>query len=157
VTAILTHNVKLYDGFPPGTGTITIGDDNSFTLTKIDTSTNQPMATLISTPLSGLQVRGRGTALRFRTTSDTGTITKRVDFSLGSELVRNELGLAGEIAGGVMANKSGVKDVVAALRKGGADVRYITYVQRILITWAIAIGFIIVIVAIIAGIALTGR
>jgi hypothetical protein len=153
MTAILSHNVKLYDGFPPGTGTITIGDDNSFTLTKIDTATNQPIATLISTPMNQLQVRGRGTALRFR----AGTITKRVDFSLGSELVRNELGLAGEIAGGVMASKSGIKDVVAALRKGGADVRYITYLQRILITWGIAIAFIIVIILIIAGLALGQR
>lgn len=153
MTAILTKNVKLFDGFPPGTGTVTIGDDNSFTLTKIDTATNQPVATLISAPMNQLQVRGRGTMLRFR----TGTITKRVDFSLGSEFVRGELGIAGEIAGGVMANKSGVKDVVAALRKGGADVRFITYVQRILITWGIAIAFIIVIVAIIAGIALTQR
>lgn len=153
MTAILSKNVKLFDGFPPGTGTITIGDDNSFSLTKIDTATNQPVATLISTPMNALQVRGRGTMLRFR----TGTITKRVDFSLGSEMIRGELGIAGEIAGGVMAKKSGVQDVVAALRKGGADVRYLSYVQRILLTWGIALAFIIVIIAIIAGVALTQR
>jgi hypothetical protein len=146
VTAILSRNVKLFDGFPPGTGTITIGDDNSFTLTKIDPSTNQPVATLISSPINQLQVRGRGTAVRFR----TGTLTKRVDFSLGSEFVRGELGLVGDIAGGVMANKSGVKDVIAALRKGGADVRYLTYWQRIFIIWGIVIVFFIVLIGIIA-------
>lgn len=146
MTAILSRNVKLFDGFPPGTGTITIGDDNSFTLTKIDPSTNQPVATLISSPINQLQVRGRGTAVRFR----TGTLTKRVDFSLGSEFVRGELGLVGDIAGGVMANKSGVKDVIAALRKGGADVRYLTYWQRIFIIWGIVIVFFIVLIGIIA-------
>lgn len=153
MTALLTHNVKLYDGFPPGTGTITINDDNTFVLTKIDPSTNQPIATIFNTPMNQLRARGRGTALTFT----VGTQRKRVDFSLGSELIRNDFGLAGEIAGGVMANKSGIKDVVAALRKGGADVRFITYVQRILITWGIAIAFIVVIVAIIAGVALTQR
>ena len=153
MTALLTRNVKLYDGFPPGTGTITINDDNTFVLTKIDPSTNQPISTIFNTPMNQLQVRGRGTALRFA----VGAIRKRVDFSLGSELIRNDFGIAGEIAGGVMAGKSGVKDVVSALRKGGADVRYLSYWQRIALTWAIAIGFIIVIVAIIVGIAFAQR
>ncbi|HEX4059317.1 MAG TPA: hypothetical protein VHX87_13495 [Galbitalea sp.] len=146
MTAILSRNVKLFDGFPPGTGTIAIGDDNSFTLTKIDTSTNQPIATLMSTPINQLQVRGSATALRLV----AGGIRKRVNFSLGSEFVRGELGLVGDIAGGVMAKKSGVKDVVAALRKGGADVRYLSYWQRILLIWGIVIVFIIVIIGIIA-------
>lgn len=146
MTAILTHTVKLYDGFPPGTGVITIGDDNSFVLTKVDPSTNQPIRTDISVPMNQLAVRGRGTMVRFR----TGTITKNVDFSLKSELVRNDLGLAGEIAGGVFASKSGVTDVIAALRKGGAQVSYLSYVQRILRNWLIAICFIVVIVGVIA-------
>jgi hypothetical protein len=152
VTAILTHNVKLYDGFPPGTGTITIGDDNSFTLTKIDTATNQPVATLISTPMSGLLVRGSATRLRFT----AGTVRKVVDFSLTSELVRN-YGIAGDIAGGVLAGKSGVKPVVSALRKGGANVRYLTYWQRRALIGGIAIVFVIVVIGIIFLAALAQR
>ena len=152
MTAILTHNVKLYDGFPPGTGTITIGDDNSFTLTKIDTATNQPVATLISTPLSGLLVRGHATRLRFT----AGAVRKMVDFSLTSELVSN-YGLAGDIAGGVLAGKSGVKQVVDALRKGGATVKYMTYWQRRALIWAIALGFVIVVILIIVAAAFAQR
>jgi hypothetical protein len=146
MTALLTRNVKLYDGFPPGTGTITINDDNTFVLAKIDASTNQPTATLISAPINTLAVRGRGTMVRFR----TGTITKAVDFSLGSELIRGEMGIAGDIAGGVLAGKSGVTDVIAALRKGGATVKYLSYWQRTGRNWLIALGFIIVIFGIIA-------
>jgi hypothetical protein len=151
VTTILTRNVKLYDGFPPGTGTITIGDDNSFTLTKIDTATNQPMSTIFNTPINAIVARGQGTALRLR----VGTVTKRVDFSLTSELVRGFGGIAGDVAGGVLANKSGIKDVVSALRKGGAQVRYLGYWQRIFLIWGIAIAFIIVIIAIIGLAALS--
>ena len=62
-----------------------------------------------------------------------------------------------EIAGGVMANKSGVSDVMAALRKGGAQVKYLTYVQRILRNWLIAICFIVVIFGIIALAAIAQR
>jgi len=153
VTALLTNTVKLYDGFPPGTGVITINDDNTFVLTKVDPSTNQPTATLISSPINALTARGRGTMVRFR----TGTVTKAVDFSLGSELVRGEFGIAGDIAGGVLAGKSGVTDVIAALRKGGATVKYLTYWQRIGRNWLIAIGFIVVIVVIIALVALAQR
>jgi hypothetical protein len=109
MTALLTQNVKLYDGFPPGTGTITINDDDSFVLTKIDSSTNQPISTIYNTPMSQLQVRGRGTALRF-------------------------------LAGGI--------------RKRGADVRYLSYWQRIALTWAIAIVFIVVVVGIFVLVAL---
>lgn len=145
MTATLTRNVKLYDGFPPGTGTITINDDNTFVLTKIDPSTNQPIATIYNTPMSGMRVRGSATRLRFL----AGGIRKSVDFSLGSEFVRNEFGLAGEIAGGVMASRSGVGDVVKALRKGGADVRYLGYAQRILLIWGITILFIAVVIGII--------
>ena len=150
MTALLTRNVKLYDEFPPGTGTITINDDNTFVLTKIDPTTNQPISTIYNTPMSQLQVRGSATALRFL----AGGIRKRVDFSLGSEFARNELGFAGEIAGGVLAGRSGVKDVVAALRKGGADVHYLSYWGRIAITWAIAIVFIIVVIAVVVALAL---
>jgi hypothetical protein len=153
VTAILTHTVKMLDGFPPGTGVITINDDNTFVLTKVDPSTNQAIRTDISTPMSQLAVRGRGTFVRFRTAS----VTKNVDFSLSSELIRNDFGIAGEIAGGVMANKSGVGEVMAALRKGGAQVKYLTYVQRILRNWLIAICFIVVIVGVIALAALAQR
>ena len=150
MTAVLTHVVKLFDGFPPGTGMITINDDNSFSLTKVDPSTNQLISTVISTPLSGLLVRGRGTRLTF----SAGTMRRSVDFSLTSELIKNDFGIAGDIAGGVLAGKSGVTDVVAALRKCGATVKYLTYWQRRALNWAIALGFIIVIILIIAVAAL---
>jgi hypothetical protein len=145
VSAILTHPVKLYDGFPPGAGMITINDDNTFQLTKVDPSTNQPISTVISTPLSGLLVRGRATRLTFT----AGGVKRSVDFSLASELVQNELGLAGDIAGGVLAGKSGVKDVVAALRKGGATVKYLTYWQRRALNWAIALGIFVIVIVVI--------
>jgi hypothetical protein len=153
VTAILAQTVKLYDGFPPGTGIITIGDDNSFLLTKVDPATNQPIATLITSPINGLTVRGRGTMVRFR----TATTTKAVDFSLGSELIRNDFGIAGDIAGGVLAGKSGVKPVIDALRKGGATVRYLTYWQRRALNWAIALGFFVIIILIIVVAVLAQR
>ena len=153
MTAVLTHVVKLFDGFPPGTGMITINDDNSFELTKVDPSTNQPISTVISTPLSGLLVRGRATRLTF----SAGTVRRSVDFSLTSELVQGGFGIAGDIAGGVLAGNSGVTNVVAALRKGGATVKYLTYWQRRALNWAIALGIIVVIILIIAVAALAQR
>ena len=66
-------------------------------------------------------------------------------------------GIAGDIAGGVLAGNSGVTSVVAALRKGGATVKYLTYWQRRALNWAIALGFIVVIILIIAVAALAQR
>jgi hypothetical protein len=140
VTAVQTHTVKLYDGFPPGTGVITINDDNTFVLQKIDPTTGAPLATIFNTPINQMNVRGSASAMRFR----VGAVTKRVDFSLGSELVRGFGGLAGEIAGGVMVGKSGVADVAKALRAGGAQVRYWSYWRRIGMIWLIVIGFFVV-------------
>jgi hypothetical protein len=145
VPAVVTQTVKLFDGFPPGTGLITVNDDNTFVLAKIDPATNQPISTVISTPLSGLLARGSGTRLTFT----AGTVKRSVDFSLASELIKNDFGIAGDIAGGVLAGKSGIGPVVAALRKGGATVKYLTYWQRRALNWAIALGFIIVIILII--------
>jgi hypothetical protein len=153
VIATLTRTVKMYDGFPPGTGVITINDDNTFVLTKVDPATNQPISTIINTPINQLAVRGRGTMVRFR----TAMATKAVEFSLGSEFVRGDFGIAGDVAGGMLAGNSGVKEVIAALRRGGAEVKYLTYWQRIGRNWLIAIGFIVVIIVIIALIALAER
>jgi hypothetical protein len=80
-----------------------------------------------------------------------------VDFSIGSTMVQGFGGLAGEIAGGVMDSKSGVNDIITALRASGAEVHYWSYWKRVGITWLIAIGFVIVIIAIIALAALGQR
>ncbi len=152
MTATLTNPVKLYDGFPPGSGLITINDDNTFVLSKLDPSTKQPIATIINTPMSQLAVRGRATRLTFT----AGGVRRSVDFSLTSEFIGSE-GLIGDIAGGVLAGKSGVKPVVEALRKGGAQVRYLTYWQRRALIWAIALGFVVVILLIVVLSALAQR
>jgi hypothetical protein len=153
VPAVVTQTVKLFDGFPPGTGLITVNDDHTFVLEKVDPSTNQPISTVISTPLSGLLARGSGTRLTFT----AGTVKRSVDFSLASEFIRNDFGIAGDIAGGVLAGKSGIGSVVAALRNGGATVKYLTYWQRRALNWAIALGFIVVIILIIALVAVAQR
>ena len=146
MTPIITHAVKLYDGFPPGNGVVTINDDSTFVLNKVDDA-GQPVSTLMSTPLSGLSVRGRATRLTF----SADNVRKSVEFSLGSELARNYGGWAGDmgqaagvIAGGVLANKSGVKPFVDALRAHGASVRYLSYAQRFWRNVAIGVGFLVV-------------
>jgi hypothetical protein len=150
---MLTQNVKLYDGFPPGSGLIQIGDDNTFTLTKLNSAVGGAGQVIFNAPVNQVAARGSASAITFT----VGGMRKRVDFSLGSEAVRDFGGLAGEIAGGVMVSRSGVKQVVDALRKGGASVRYLSYIQRILRIWAIVIGFFVVIIVIIALAALAQR
>jgi hypothetical protein len=145
VPAVVTQTVKLFDGFPPGTGLITVNDDNTFVLSKVDPATNQPISTVITTPLSGLLARGSGTRLTFT----AGTVKRSVDFSLASEFVKNDFGIVGDIAGGVLAGKSGIKNVVDALRKGGATVKYLTYWQRRALNWAIALGIFVVVIIIV--------
>jgi hypothetical protein len=153
MTPVSTHTVKLYDGFPPGTGVITINDDNTFVLQKIDPATGTPIATIFNTPINQLTVRGSASAMRFT----AGNVTKRVDFSLASELIRNRGGLVGEIAGGALVSKSGVADVAKALRAGGAQVRYWSYWKRIGVIWLIVIGFFVVIIGAIVLAALVQR
>jgi len=82
-------------------------------------------------------------------------VRKMVDFSIGSTMMQG-FGLAGEIAGGVMNSRSGVNQVVAALRRGGAEVHYWSYWKRIGLIWLIVIGFFIVIFGVIALAALRG-
>jgi ammonia channel protein AmtB len=148
---MLTQNVRLYDGFPPGSGVIQINDDDTFVLTKLSSAVGGAGQVIFTAPLREVAARGSGSTVTFT----VGSVRKRVDFSLGSQAVRDFGGLAGEIAGGVMVSRSGVAQVIAALRKGGASVRYRSYIQRLLLIWAIAIGFVVVIIVIIAIAALT--
>lgn len=152
---VITQTVQLYDGYTMFSATsavIDVDDDkNTFQLSKIDGTGNRTES-VFNVPINQVVVRGRATRLRLL----VGGVRKMVDFSIGSTVVQG-FGLAGEIAGGVMDSKSGVNQVVAALRKGGAEVHYWSYWKRVGITWLIALGFVVVIIAIIAVAALGQR
>jgi hypothetical protein len=145
---VITKPVQLYDGYTMFSATsavIDIDEDRkTFQLSKIDSGGNR-IESVFNVPTNQVVVRGRATRLRLL----VGGVRKLVDFSIGSTMVQG-FGLAGEIAGGVMNSSSGVNEVVAALRAGGAEVHYWSYWKRIGITWLIALGFVIVIFAIIA-------
>ncbi|HEY5229714.1 MAG TPA: hypothetical protein VIJ11_02330 [Galbitalea sp.] len=153
---VVTQTVQLYDGYTMFSATsavIDVDDDkNTFQLSKIDSGGNRTES-VFNVPINQVVVRGRATRLRLL----VGGVRKMVDFSIGSTLVSGFGGMAGEIAGGVMDSKSGVNQVVAALRKGGAEVHYWSYWKRVGITWLIAIGFIIVIIAVVGLAALAQR
>lgn len=151
---VLTQTVQLFAGatmFSATPAVIEIDDERrTFTLSTIDAQGNRT-ATVFNSPISEVVVRGQSTRLRFLING----VRRWVDFSIGSSMVQG-LGIAGEIAGGVMNKKSGVNEVVAALRAGGAQVRYWSYWKRIGITWAIALGVVVVIVALV-GTSVLGR
>jgi hypothetical protein len=153
---VVTKTVQLYDGFTMFSATSAAidvdTDKKTFQLSKIDGAGNR-IESVFNVPANQVVVRGRATRLRLL----VGGVRKMVDFSIGSTLVQGVGGFAGEIAGGVMDSKSGVNQVVAALRASGAEVHYWSYWKRVGITWLIAIGFIIVIIAIIAVAALGQR
>jgi hypothetical protein len=153
---IVTHTVQLYDGFTMFSATpavVDVDDDkNTFQLSKIDSAGNRTES-VFNVPINQVVVRGRATRLRLL----VGGVRKMIDFSMASTVVQGFGGMAGEIAGGVLDSKSGVNQIVAALRKGGAEVHYWSYWKRVGITWLIAIGFIVVIIVIIALAALAQR
>lgn len=153
---IVTKRVQLYDGFTMFSATSAAIDvdteKKTFQLSKIDSGGNRTES-VFDVPANQVVVRGRATRLRLL----VGGVRKMVDFSIGSTMVQGFGGLAGEIAGGVMDSKSGVNDIIAALRATGAEVHYWSYWKRVGITWLIAIGFVIVIIAIIALAALGQR
>jgi hypothetical protein len=143
---LITHAVKLYDGFAPTDGVVTINDDNTFVLAQLD-ATGQPGAPEMNVPLGSLVVRGRATRLTF----SANGVRRSAEFSIVSQLARNYGGWAGDmgqaagvIAGGVLAANSGVGPFVAALRKGGASVKYLSYGQRLARNIAIGVGFLVV-------------
>jgi hypothetical protein len=140
--------VQLYDGFTllsATSGVIDVDEDRQvFLLSKMDAGGNRT-ETVFNVPINQVVVRGQATRLRFL----VGGVRKMVDFSIGSTMVQG-FGLAGEIAGGVMNSKSGVNQVVAALRRGGAQVHYWSYWKRIGVIWLIVIAFFVVIFGVIA-------
>lgn len=152
---VITKTVQLYDGYTllsATSGVIDVDEDRQvFMLSKIDGAGNR-IETVLNAPINQVVVRGQATRLRFL----VGGVRKMVDFSLGSTLVQG-FGLAGEIEGGAMNSKSGVNQVVAALRAGGAQVRYWSYWKRIGVIWLIVIGFFVVIFGVIALAALAQR
>lgn len=151
---VITQPVQLYDGFTlfsATSGAIDVDEDRQlFQLSRIDPGGNR-IETVLSAPISQVVVRGQATRLRFL----VGGVRKMVDFSIGSTMMQG-FGLAGEIAGGVMNSRSGVNQVVAALRRGGAEVHYWSYWKRIGLIWLIVIGFFIIIFGVIALAALRG-
>ena len=152
---IITQPVQLYAGatmFSATSAVIDIDEERkTFTLSKLDPQGNR-VETVFNAPMSEVVVKGQATRLRFL----VGGVRKWVDFSIGASMVQG-FGIAGEIAGGVMNRNSGVNQVVAALRAGGAQVGYWSYWKRIGVTWAIAGGAIVVIVVIIAASALSSQ
>jgi hypothetical protein len=152
---VITHTVQLYAGatmFSATPAAIDIDEERkTFTLSTIDAQGNR-IDKVFDAPLSEVEVRGQATRLRF----NVGGVRRWVDFSIGASMVQG-FGIAGEIAGGVMNKSSGVNQVVAALRAGGAQVRYWSYWKRIGVTWAIVGGLLIVIIVIIAATALSGQ
>ena len=152
---VITQPVQLYAGasmFSATSAVIDIDEERkTFTLSTLDPQGNR-VDTVFNAPMSEIVVRGQATRLRFLVNG----VRKWVDFSIGASMVQG-FGLAGEIAGGVMNKSSGVNQVVAALRAGGAEVRYWSYWKRIGVTWAIAGGLVVVIIVIIAVSALSGQ
>ena len=152
---VLTKPVQLYAGatmFSATSAAIDIDDERkTFTLSTLDPQGNR-IETVFNAPITEVVVKGQGTRLRFLVNG----VRRWVDFSIGSSMVQG-FGLAGEIAGGVMNRNSGVNEVIAALRAGGADVRYWSYWKRIGVIWGIAGGLVVVMVVIIAVAALSGQ
>ena len=152
---VITHPVQLYAGatmFSATSAVIDIDEERkTFTLSTLDPQGNRVDA-VFDAPISEVAVRGQATRLRFTVNG----VSKWVDFSIGASMVQG-FGLAGEIAGGVMNKNSGVTQVVASLRAGGAQVRYWSYWKRIGVTWAIVGGFLVVIIIVIATTALSGQ
>ena len=152
---VITQPVQLFAGvtmFSATSAVIDIDEERkTFTLSTLDPQGNR-VQTIFDAPISEVVARGQATRLRFLVNG----VRKWVDFSIGASMVQG-FGIAGEIAGGVMNRSSGVNQVVAALRAGGAQVRYWSYWKRIGVTWAIAGGFIVIIVVIIAASSLGGQ
>ena len=152
---VITQPVQLYAGatmFSATSAVIDIDEEKkTFVLSTIDPQGNR-LESVFNAPISEVVVRGQATRLRFT----VNNVRKWVDFSIGASMVQG-FGLAGEIAGGVMNKNSGVNQVVAALRAGGAQVRYWSYWKRIGVTWAIAGGFVVLIIVIVAASALSGH
>ena len=152
---VITQTVQLYAGatlFSATPAVIDIDEERkSFELSTIDAQGNRT-ATVFSAPISEVVVRGQATRLRFLVNG----VRRWVDFSIGASMVQG-FGIAGEIAGGVMNRNSGVTHVVAALKAGGAQVRYWSYWKRIGVMWAIVGGFLILIFVIIAAAAFSSQ
>ena len=152
---VITRTVQLYAGatmFSATPAAIDIDEEKkTFALSTIDAQGNR-LETVFSAPLSEVVARGQATRLRFTVNG----VRRWVDFSIGASMVQG-FGIAGEIAGGVMNNNSGVNQVVAALRAGGAQVRYWSYWKRLGVTAAIVVGLLIVIILIITATALSGQ
>ena len=152
---VITQSVQLYAGatmFSAMPAVIDIDEERkTFTLSTLDSQGNR-VQTIFDAPISEVVARGQATRLRFLING----VRKWVDFSIGASMVQG-FGIAGELAGGVMNRGSGVNQVVAALRAGGAQVRYWSYWKRIGVMWAIAGGFIVIIVVIIAASTLGGH
>jgi hypothetical protein len=146
---VLSQPVQFFGGVSILSATsavIDIDDElKTFQLHTVDAQGNR-VEQIFNAPLGEVVARGSGTRIRFTING----VRKWVDFSLGANIVRS-FGIAGEIAGGVMNKNSGVAAVIAALKAGGAQVRYMTYWRRLGIIWAIAGG--IVVLFIIIGVA----
>jgi hypothetical protein len=137
---VLSQPVQYYAGasvFSAVSAVIDIDDERrTFQLSTIDAQGNR-VETIFSSPLSEVVAKGSGTRVRF-------TIDGRrkwIDFSMGASMVQG-FGIAGQIAGGIMNRNSGVTQVVAALKAGGANVRYWSYAKRVGVIWAIALGIV---------------
>jgi hypothetical protein len=152
---VISQPVQLFAGatiFSAAPAVIDIDQDRkTFQLSTIDGQGNR-IESVYNAPISDVMVRGQATRLRFLING----VRRWVDFSIGSSMVQ-DFGLAGEIAGGILNNNSGVNQVVTALRDGGAHVRYWSYWKRVGVTWAIAGGIVVMIILIVTAVALSGQ
>jgi hypothetical protein len=143
---VLSQPVQYFGGVSILSATsavIDIDDERkTFQLSTIDAQGNR-VEKIFDVPLSEVAVRGSGTRVRLTING----VRKWIDFSLGSSMMRG-FGIAGEIAGGVLNKNSGVQAVIAALKAGGAQVRYMTYWRRLGMIWAIAGGIVVVFILI---------
>jgi len=151
---VLTVPVQYYAGPTILSATSAVIDidqeHNTFVLSTIDGQGNR-IQQLLSSPINEVVAKGSGTRVRFNM---NGT-RKWVDFSMGASMIMMA-GIAGQIAGGVMNKNSGVAEVVAALRAGGANVRYWSYWKRFGLALAIA-GAIVVVFIVISIVASLGN
>lgn len=132
----------------PQPAVIDLLDGNRFVLSLVDPNTGAPVQTVIDSPVAGLRVRGRMASLSVTANG----VSAMIEFSSGSRTAMMFGGI-GVIVGMQLAATSGIGEWVAALRAGGADVRFMSW-QR---TLQISIALVVVLVAVCVAVAVNSR
>jgi hypothetical protein len=142
---VLSTAVDTFDGvtqFSARAAVIELDDNNTFTLTKIDRQTGVPVEVVFDhIPVGQLTVRGSSSTPVFLYNG----VKKRVDFSFGSRAAMG-FGAVGMIVAGSLLKKSGVNEWMAALKAGGATVKYRSFGKTLRLAFIIAGALVVVIV-----------